>query len=342
MSTNTNDLKRVIKNNNYDIIGDVHDYYDELVMLLLKMNYKYDENIGYYHKDRIAIFVGDLIDKGPKIRETLQLVKKMCDNNNAKCIMGNHEYNGVNFWELKRDGTGYYREHNHTNILQHIKTIETFKNNLDEWKMYIEWFKTLPIIFETDRFRVVHASYHPLIPKLMDQIQYLFKKNQKILEIGRQKDNCHWYIDGVKVSDIVDSTLKGIEILLPNNMSFNDNGDIIRTKSRVKWWIKPVNNNYKNYLEDMTLKQIEIDDIEIEEDKIKMFYENGYDDDEKIVFFGHYCLNMDGPPRPFKKNVCCLDYGISKKKRLVAYRYDNESQIDETKYVEVIYNELNN
>jgi hypothetical protein len=341
MNNNSVNLKILSQRNNYDIIGDVHGYYDELVELLCKMNYKYDEKVGYYHEDRIAIFVGDLIDKGPKIRETLQLVKQMCKNNNAKCIMGNHEYNGVNFWDLKKDGTGYYRTHNHTNILQHVKTIETFKNNLVEWETYMDWFKTLPIIFETDRFRVVHASYHPLLPKLMEQIQKLYKSsdknnNQTILEIGR--DNCHWDIDGVKVSEIIESTLKGIEILLPNNNSFKDNAGIIRTKSRVKWWVKPLENYYQNYLEDMTLKQVDVDGIYIEEDKIKMFYQNGYGDNEKIVFFGHYCLDVDGPPKPFKKNVCCLDYGISKKKRLVAYRYDGESQIDETKYVEVKYN----
>jgi len=330
--------KELIEYTSYDIIGDIHGYCDELVLLLEKMDYIYDASKGYYNNQRKAIFVGDLIDKGPKIRETLQLVKQMCDNDNAICIMGNHEYNGVNFWDFRKDKNGYYRSHTHVNILQHVKTIETFKNNFEEWEYYYKkWFSTLPIIFETKRFRVVHASYHPLLPKLMDQMSKLYSKdidiNNAILELGREREKCDWFIDGVNVSDIIESTLKGIEIVLPDGKSFKDNAGIIRTKSRVKWWINPTDNTYQNYLEDMTLEQVSVDNIMIKTENINPYYSAGYSDDDKIVFFGHYCLDVDGPPKPFTKNVCCLDYGISKKKSLVAYRYDGESQIDETKYV---------
>lgn len=74
----------------FDIIGDIHGYALELVRLLKKLGYVYDN--GFYEHpepDRKAIFVGDFIDRGPKIRETLSIVKAMVDNGTAKAVMGN-------------------------------------------------------------------------------------------------------------------------------------------------------------------------------------------------------------------------------------------------------------
>jgi len=80
----------------FDIIGDIHGYADELVQLLKKMDYV-KENGFYRHPelDRKAIFVGDFIDRGPKIRETLSIVKAMVKNDAAQALMGNHEYNAL-------------------------------------------------------------------------------------------------------------------------------------------------------------------------------------------------------------------------------------------------------
>jgi hypothetical protein len=59
-----------------DFIGDIHGYADQLKMLLEKLGYS--KKNGYYSKENgIAIFVGDYIDRGPKIRETLKIVKNM-------------------------------------------------------------------------------------------------------------------------------------------------------------------------------------------------------------------------------------------------------------------------
>ena len=48
----------------YDIIGDVHGHVRELRTLLEKMGYREGRGI-YRHSSRTAIFVGDLIDRGP-------------------------------------------------------------------------------------------------------------------------------------------------------------------------------------------------------------------------------------------------------------------------------------
>lgn len=79
-----------------DFIGDIHGHADELEALLLKMNYTCKHS-AYAHPDRKALFVEDYIDRGPKIKETLNIVRRMVDSGNAIALMGNHEYNALCF-----------------------------------------------------------------------------------------------------------------------------------------------------------------------------------------------------------------------------------------------------
>lgn len=71
----------------FDIIGDIHGCYDELVALLEKLGYS-----GGVHPDgRKVIFLGDLCDRGPKNIEVLRLVMDMVSSGNAYCVSGNHD-----------------------------------------------------------------------------------------------------------------------------------------------------------------------------------------------------------------------------------------------------------
>lgn len=86
-----------------DLIGDIHGHADKLQELLLKLGYT-RINGAYSHPDRKVLFVGDYIDRGPKIRETLQIVKEMVDSENAIALMGNHEYNALCFHFQEAEG----------------------------------------------------------------------------------------------------------------------------------------------------------------------------------------------------------------------------------------------
>ena len=78
----------------HDIIGDIHGYADELKLLLAKLGY-HKNGQSYRHPTRTAIFVGDFIDRGPRIREALDIVRPMVESGAAQAVMGNHEYNAV-------------------------------------------------------------------------------------------------------------------------------------------------------------------------------------------------------------------------------------------------------
>ena len=79
----------------FDIIGDVHGCFDELVSLLADLGYRVRENGGGYavsHPDgRRIVFLGDLIDRGPGIVDCLRLAMDAVEQGVALCVPGNHE-----------------------------------------------------------------------------------------------------------------------------------------------------------------------------------------------------------------------------------------------------------
>ena len=83
----------------FDIIGDVHGCFDELVELLGILGYRVDEadkagGRGYGvtpPTGRKAVFLGDLVDRGPKISQVLRLVMGMVADGTALCVPGNHD-----------------------------------------------------------------------------------------------------------------------------------------------------------------------------------------------------------------------------------------------------------
>ena len=75
---------------NYDIVGDIHGQADKLEALLLRMGYAH--RAGAWRKaGHTAVFVGDLIDRGPGQLRTLEIVRDMIDAGSGLASMGNHE-----------------------------------------------------------------------------------------------------------------------------------------------------------------------------------------------------------------------------------------------------------
>lgn len=80
----------------FDLIGDVHGCLGELESLLGELGYTVERDeqgraIDAYHGKRKAIFVGDLVDRGPDTPGVLRLVMGMVEADHALCVTGNHE-----------------------------------------------------------------------------------------------------------------------------------------------------------------------------------------------------------------------------------------------------------
>jgi serine/threonine protein phosphatase 1 len=120
------------------IVGDVHGCFDELRMLLDKLDYQPGS-------DQL-IFVGDLLNKGPYSFEVLQFVKNLP----AVVVKGNHERAFVKYLKYSK---------------RFIPAFEDLKTQMGEdFQTWRKWIKSFPLFFETDDFLVVHAGLIPDTP----------------------------------------------------------------------------------------------------------------------------------------------------------------------------------
>jgi len=304
----------------YDIIGDIHGHYHDLLELLKKMDYGQSKQGNYYHPDRQAIFVGDYIDRGKNSKQVVQLVRAMQENGSAIALMGNHEYNAICFHTKGSTGE-YLRPRTNQNIKQHCATLHSFEDDafLNET---LDWFKQLPLFYENEYFRVVHACWEDEKIEAFQQKMggNLLKMEQ--LEASTKEEN-ELYI-------AVETLLKGRELELPNGHSFQDGDGHVRNQVRVKWWENPEGKTYLEYAINEFKPEVAV------QLKIPIPYEMQailpYQTSQKPVFFGHYWLSEESPKLQNQK-VCCLDYSIAKKGKLVAYRYDGEDELSNSKFI---------
>ena len=77
----------------FDLIGDIHGCYDELVLLLRELGYEVAEDgrTAAHPQGRKAVFLGDLVDRGPNVPGVLRLAMGMVEAGSALCVPGNHE-----------------------------------------------------------------------------------------------------------------------------------------------------------------------------------------------------------------------------------------------------------
>ncbi|WP_406169998.1 polynucleotide kinase-phosphatase [Streptomyces canus] len=110
----------------FDIVGDIHGCASELDSLLGKLGY----TDGVHPEGRTAVFVGDLVDRGPDSPGVLRRVMSMVKSGNALCVPGNHE----NKYGRYLKG----RKVQHTHGL--AETIEQMESVSDEFRSEVREF----------------------------------------------------------------------------------------------------------------------------------------------------------------------------------------------------------
>ena len=79
----------------FDIIGDVHGCADELETLLAELGYKLKWDGKQVQvtppEGRRAIFIGDLVDRGPRSPDVLRIARHMVESGTALAVVGNHD-----------------------------------------------------------------------------------------------------------------------------------------------------------------------------------------------------------------------------------------------------------
>lgn len=302
----------------FDLIGDIHGHADELVQLLEALGYQNRKGV-YEHPDRQVIFLGDFIDRGPKIRQVLEIVRPMIEEAKALAVMGNHELNALAFHTEVQESPGeYLRPHSDKNVHQHRQTVEQLKP--EELWNYLDWFRTLPMWLELDGLRVVHACWDE---RDVNEIRLVMNEQQGItpallLSAGKK---------GNALFGAVEVVLKGKEAPLPLGMSFQDKDGNVRTEIRTRWYLSPKDQTYRTY----ALQSDEIPcDLKLEESVINQAVP--YPPDAKPVIVGHYWLSATRP-EILAENVACVDYSVAKKGFLCAYRWQGEQKLSNDNFV---------
>jgi len=305
----------------FDIIGDIHGCANTLQRLLQKMDY-YKVNGVYQHRTRQAVFLGDIIDRGPHIREALHLVRDMVERGSARTVMGNHEYNAINYCTRALAGSNrqFLREHNERNFKIIKETLEQFANYDCEWNDYIAWFKTLPVFIEEPHFRVVHACWDG---KMIDQLKQTYPDG--VLE------DRFFHQAAVRKSfagRVLDRLLRGTDMPLPRGVTITSDDGYTRSFFRTKFWaIEPYTYNDIIFQPDKLPSTYKYQAINPAE-KLRLV---SYGLSEIPVFVGHYWLS--GTPAPVRDNVGCLDYSAVKNGKLVAYRMNQEKVLTRARFV---------
>lgn len=309
----------------YDLIGDVHGCYDALVELLQKLGYHKQQ--GQYvspdpRRPRQLLFLGDILDRGSGIRETAQLVFELVERGLAQIVMGNHEYDALTWATPAPEGSGreYLREHNerHARLIQ--ETLEQFANHPADWRDLITWLTRMPLLLELDRCRVVHACWDQM---LIDELRRRYPDacmNPELLMASVDKR--------AFAGRLIERLTRGVDLALPDGMLMRSRDGFVRQRFRAKFWVsQPEVYADLEFQPDRLPEDVAQRPVS-EEDLARLPY---YSLNAPLLFIGHYW--QSGKPRRLRRNVACLDYSAVKAGRLVAYRLDAETELDNDKFV---------
>ena len=302
-----------------DIIPDIHGQLHKLEALLTKLGYHRQAEGGWGHPGRKVLFLGDYIDRGPRIRETLDLVRAMVNSGHAVALMGNHEFNAVAYHT--RDDVGRpLRPHTPKNTRQHQATLDDFAGREEEFLGYLEWFKGLPMFLELDGLRAINACWS--------------EEHLELLE-GRSLHDREFLIKaaserGSREYEAVETILKGPEVILPNGMRHITPDGKERPELRVRWWGL---NGGDTSVADLVMPPGALDSNEMIPSEVVRAIPN-LAPGSKQVFFGHYWLPAERPKIPLAPGICCLDFSAGRSGPLVAYRWNGETSLSEANFVE--------
>ena len=123
--------------------------------------------------------------------------------------------------------------------------------------------------------------------------------------------------------EALERVLKGVEMPLPEGITFSDKEGTVRSRMRVKWWLDDLTTKRHHHIVDIAraapsdLAQIPIGATV---DHIDFVLQT-----DKPVFVGHYW--MTGTPEPLSRQVVCTDYSAAGKGYLTAYQFDTENPL---------------
>ena len=305
----------------YDIIGDIHGHADPLKRLLLKMDYSELNDVFTHPQGRQVIFLGDFIDRGPAILETLTIARSMVTAGTAQAVMGNHEFNALAYHTPHPSESHFLRRHSSKNQKQHQATLDALTP--PQMSLYLDWFKTLPTHLDLPGLRIVHACWDENQIRVIQQsIEHHGGFTPAFLTDATDPST--------PLFEAIETVLKGPELPLPPGKSYLDKEGNRRTQMRIRWYEPQRQQLISEYM--MPPGQPHDSTLDVPFTNSGQPRTVGYPQDEVPVFVGHYWMT-DPTPSRLTPNVACVDYSVAKDGILVAYRWDGEAAINDAHFV---------
>lgn len=299
----------------YDIIGDVHGCYNSLVELLELLGYRLQGGV-YRHPERQVVFLGDLVDRGPQIRETLHLVRDMVAAGAATLVLGNHEINLLGFHTpaSPQSERSYLRERSERHQSQLNETLQQFDSYSGELRAFLDWMLELPLFMEFEHFRVAHACWDQALIRA-----YRERHRTDCLSAHIFQASEDW--SGLEHRTI-DRLTRGTSLLLPDNAVMVGSDGLSRRYFRTKFWLASPQTYGELPLQPDALPQEVYHQRLTEKDYERLLH---YAAHEPPLFVGHYW--MSGSPQLMQPNIACLDYSAVHGGRLMAYRWSGPGRL---------------
>ncbi|AFG37188.1 metallophosphoesterase [Spirochaeta africana] len=318
----------------YDIIGDVHGHATALEGLLRTLGYE-PQGSSLRHPDRYrqAIFVGDIVDRGPEIPRAVRLVRGMVESGAALMVLGNHEYNLIGYHTPIAGSSPqrFIRAHTAVHYRQCQETLQQFAAVPGELDDHMNWMRQLPLFLELPQLRVVHAAWHP---QAVNTIQEYAPETHALTDALLQDSSRR----GSAAARAIEQLLKGVEINLPQGLSYHDKEGVRRTRTRVAWWRTHQTDDRGDGcipLSELVFPPDIIPPAELSRVRVPVStaaHVPGYSGDTP-VFMGHYWLT--GEPRLVAPDICCLDFSIAAGGLLTSYTYRGEQQLSAENLLQV-------
>lgn len=295
----------------YDVIGDVHGQGGKLEALLAKMGYVNRAGAWHAPQGRQAVFVGDLIDRGPDQLEVLDAVRRMVDAGQARVVMGNHEFNAIGYAVRDPAAGEYLRPRSDKNRMQHAAFLAAVGEDSARHREWVGWFRGMPLALDLGGLRAVHAWWgdaarHAVTQArggeigLLDDELMMAMYHDPALKSARKLLTC------------------GVEWELPAGSFIEDKEGHKHPDARLAVW-----RHEAKQLREIAIvppgSEHLVPDLPIPDD-VRHGPVTG-----APILFGHHWFS--GPLKLESPKVACLDWSAATGGPLVAYRWEGEQEL---------------
>lgn len=316
----------------YDVIGDIHGRYDKFEALMSALGYRASGDTFVPPVGRQAIFVGDLIDRGPEQIRLLKTVRRMIDAGHAQAVMGNHEFNAIAYVtpdESITDRSEFLRVNaadsrkSHQNRRQHAAFLAQVGEGSAEHRQWVEWFRTLPMHLDLGGIRVAHAWWDQECVDLIDSAEHRDASGRLTDEFLAESHR-----RGSALTRARKILTTGYERDLPPGCFVTDKEGNKHDNARLAIW-----RHEATHLRDIAI--VPGGDTSVVPDLAlaDVLGNRPRPVEGAPILVGHYWFT--GDVRTENGKVAVLDWSAAHHGPLVAYRWDGEEHLSDDKFVAV-------